>query len=131
MRAAMEGKLAALEQRIPIGEAEVRAVFGKGSKLVAGCMVTEGVLRADCFVVVRLLHHARVVHLALLVGNVQNRVVHAVRLLFVWLLLQILLVVQQYLVRWQLTKHCFVPYLRACCRAYTQQKGCVPFLSRL
>ena len=52
MRAAMEGKLAALEQRIPIGEAEVRAVFGKGSKLVAGCMVTEGVLRADCFVVV-------------------------------------------------------------------------------
>ncbi|DBA68950.1 TPA: hypothetical protein ACH3X2_013126 [Trebouxia sp. C0005] len=54
MRAAMEGKLAALEQRIPIGEAEVRAVFGKGSKLVAGCMVTEGSLREDCFVVVGL-----------------------------------------------------------------------------
>lgn len=52
MRAAMEGKLAALEQRIPLGEAEVRAVFGKGSKLVAGCMVTEGSLREDCFVVV-------------------------------------------------------------------------------
>ena len=52
MRAAMEGKLAALEQRVPIGEAEVRAVFGKGSKLVAGCMVTEGSLREDCFVVV-------------------------------------------------------------------------------
>lgn len=52
MRAAMEGKLAALEQRVPIGEAEVRAVFGKGSKLVAGCMVTEGFLREDCFVVV-------------------------------------------------------------------------------
>lgn len=52
MRAAMEGKLAALEQRLPIGQAEVRAVFGKGSKLVAGCMVTEGVLRSDCFVVV-------------------------------------------------------------------------------
>ena len=52
MRAAMEGKLAALEQRIPLGEAEVRAVFGKGSKLVAGCMVTEGSLRENCFVVV-------------------------------------------------------------------------------
>lgn len=52
MRAAMEGKLAALEQRIPLGEAEVRAVFGKGSKLVAGCMVTEGSMREDCFVVV-------------------------------------------------------------------------------
>lgn len=52
MRAAMEGKLAALEQRIPLGEAEVRAVFGKGSKLVAGCMVTEGSIREDCFVVV-------------------------------------------------------------------------------
>lgn len=53
MRAAMEGKLVAMEQRVPIGEAEVRAVFGKGSKLVAGCMVTEGVLREDCFLVVR------------------------------------------------------------------------------
>ena len=52
MRAAMEGKLAALEQRIPLGEAEVRAVFGKGSKLVAGCMVTEGSLREGCFIVV-------------------------------------------------------------------------------
>ena len=52
MRAAMEGKLAALEQRIPLGEAEVRAVFGKGSKLVAGCIVTEGSLRENCFVVV-------------------------------------------------------------------------------
>ena len=52
MRAAMEGKLAALEERIPIGEAEVRAVFGKGSRLVAGCMVTEGSLRVDCFIVV-------------------------------------------------------------------------------
>ena len=52
MRAAMEGKLAALEQRVPLGEAEVRAVFGRGSRLVAGCMVTEGVLRAECFLVV-------------------------------------------------------------------------------
>ena len=48
----MEGKLAALEQRVPIGEAEVRAVFGKGSKMVAGCMVTEGSLREGCFIVV-------------------------------------------------------------------------------
>ena len=55
MRAAMKGKLAAFEQRIPLGEAEVRAVFGKGSKLVAGCMVTEGSMREDCFVVVSVL----------------------------------------------------------------------------
>jgi translation initiation factor IF-2 len=29
---------------VPIGEAEVRAVFGAGSGKVAGCMVTEGKL---------------------------------------------------------------------------------------
>ena len=52
MRDAMEGKLTALEQRVPVGAAEVRAVFGKGSKLVAGCMVTEGLLRDDSFIVV-------------------------------------------------------------------------------
>lgn len=33
-----------LQEEVPIGEAEVRAVFGAGSGKVAGCMVTEGKL---------------------------------------------------------------------------------------
>ena len=53
MRAAMEGRLAPSEERIPLGKAEVRAVFGKGSKLVAGCMVTDGQLRSESFITVR------------------------------------------------------------------------------
>ena len=57
MRDAMEGKLTALEQRVPVGAAEVRAVFGKGSKLVAGCMVTEGLLRDDSFITCSALSH--------------------------------------------------------------------------
>ena len=53
IRGLMEGKLGAIEERLPLGEAEVRAVFGSGSKKVAGCMVTEGLLRKGCLVVVR------------------------------------------------------------------------------
>lgn len=52
MRAAMEGRLAPSEERVPLGKAEVRAVFGKGSKLVAGCMVTDGQLRSESFITV-------------------------------------------------------------------------------
>ena len=52
IRDLMEGKLGAVEERTPLGEAEVRAVFGTGSKKVAGCMVTEGLLRKGCLVVV-------------------------------------------------------------------------------
>lgn len=33
-----------LQEEVPIGEADVRAVFGAGSGKVAGCMVTEGKL---------------------------------------------------------------------------------------
>ena len=58
IRDLMEGKLGAIEERMPLGEAEVRAVFGSGSKKVAGCMVTEGLLRKGCLVVVRALPHA-------------------------------------------------------------------------
>eukprot|EP00891_Asterochloris_glomerata_P001672 jgi/Astpho2/1672/fgenesh1_pm.00032_%23_8_t len=53
MRAAMEGRLAPSEERVPLGKAEVRAVFGKGSKLVAGCMVTDGQLRSESFITVK------------------------------------------------------------------------------
>lgn len=33
---------------MPIGSAEVRAVFSSGSGRVAGCMVTEGKVVKDC-----------------------------------------------------------------------------------
>ena len=61
VRALMEGKLAPTEERLPIGEAEVRAVFGSGSRIVAGVMVTEGHIRKGCHAAVRahiLLLHA-------------------------------------------------------------------------
>ncbi|CAM6092922.1 unnamed protein product [Calypogeia fissa] len=48
MRKAMEGMLDVVEEEIPLGQAEVRAVFGSGSSRVAGCMVTEGKLTKDC-----------------------------------------------------------------------------------
>lgn len=53
LRALMEGKLAPTEERTPLGDAEVRAVFGSGSRIVAGCMVTEGHIRKGCLAVVR------------------------------------------------------------------------------
>lgn len=54
VRALMEGRLSTVEERQPLGEAEVRAVFGSGSRKVAGCMVTEGLLRKGCLAVVKL-----------------------------------------------------------------------------
>ena len=54
VRALMEGKLAPTEERSELGEAEVRAVFGSGSRVVAGCMVTEGAVRRDALAVVRI-----------------------------------------------------------------------------
>ena len=50
----MVGRLGAGEERTPLGEAEVRAVFGSGSKKVAGCMVTDGMLKKGCLVLVSL-----------------------------------------------------------------------------
>lgn len=47
VRAAMEGELGYTEERVALGEAAVRAVFGSGSRKVAGCMVTEGLLKRD------------------------------------------------------------------------------------
>jgi translation initiation factor IF-2 len=49
MRAAMEGRLSTVEDRIPLGTAEVRAVFGAGSRRVAGCMVTDGKLAKEAW----------------------------------------------------------------------------------
>lgn len=42
-----------MQEQIPIGLAEVRAVFSSGSGRVAGCMVTEGKIVKDCGVRVR------------------------------------------------------------------------------
>lgn len=48
VRNAMEGLLAPVEDQVPIGTAEVRAVFSSGSGRVAGCMITEGKVVKDC-----------------------------------------------------------------------------------
>ncbi|CAL5226196.1 g9032 [Coccomyxa viridis] len=52
IRALMEGKLASVDERTPIGEGEVRAIFGSGSRIVAGCMITEGMCRKGCHAVI-------------------------------------------------------------------------------
>ena len=52
-RAAMEGELEPVIAETELGAAEVRAVFGTGTRRAAGCMVTEGTLRQDCVVKVR------------------------------------------------------------------------------
>ena len=53
LRAAMEGRLATVDERLPLGEATVRAVFGSGSRRVAGCAVVEGSLRKGALAVVK------------------------------------------------------------------------------
>ncbi len=47
VRAAMEGRLKSVEERIYVGTAEIKAVFGAGNKKVAGCVVTDGVIKVD------------------------------------------------------------------------------------
>ena len=53
VRAAMEGRLRTQEERVSIGTAEVKAVFGSGNRKVAGCSVTDGMLRRTAVVVVK------------------------------------------------------------------------------
>ena len=53
LRAAMEGRLATVDERLPLGAAAVRAVFGSGSRRVAGCALTEGLLRKGALAVVK------------------------------------------------------------------------------
>lgn len=48
IRKAMEGLLDVVQEQVPIGRADVRAVFVSGSGKVAGCMVTEGKLVKGC-----------------------------------------------------------------------------------
>lgn len=48
VRNAMEGLLDLVEDQVPIGAAEVRAIYSSGSGRVAGCMVTEGKVVKGC-----------------------------------------------------------------------------------
>ena len=54
VRGIMVGRLSPVEQVHEIGSAEVRAVFGSGSRKIAGCMVNECTLKKGCTVEVRI-----------------------------------------------------------------------------
>ncbi|XP_009601340.1 translation initiation factor IF-2, chloroplastic [Nicotiana tomentosiformis] len=64
VRKAMEGLLESVEEQVPIGSAEVRAVFSSGSGRVAGCMVTEGKVVEDCGI--RVVRKGKEVHVGVL-----------------------------------------------------------------
>ncbi|XP_010941522.1 translation initiation factor IF-2, chloroplastic [Elaeis guineensis] len=66
MRNAMEGLLEPVEERVPIGSADVRASFSSGSGRVAGCMVTEGKVVQDCGV--RIVRNGKTIH----IGNIDS-----------------------------------------------------------
>lgn len=53
-----------LQEQVPIGSAEVRAVFSSGSGRVAGCMVTEGKVVEDCGI--RVVRKGKEVHVGVL-----------------------------------------------------------------
>lgn len=53
VKAAMEGKLRSVQERVNMGKAVVKAVFGTGKKRVAGCAVTEGKLQKGTFITVK------------------------------------------------------------------------------
>lgn len=42
-----------MEERVSVGTAEVKAVFGSGNRRVAGCLVLDGALRRDAIAVVK------------------------------------------------------------------------------
>eukprot|EP00268_Persea_americana_P022074 TRINITY_DN2195_c0_g1_i2.p1 TRINITY_DN2195_c0_g1~~TRINITY_DN2195_c0_g1_i2.p1 ORF type:complete len:1010 (-),score=272.55 TRINITY_DN2195_c0_g1_i2:413-3442(-) len=64
MRDAMEGLLEPVEEQIPIGAADVRAIFSSGSGRVAGCMVTEGKVLKGCGV--RVIRNGKTVYVGTL-----------------------------------------------------------------
>merc|ERR1712046_142061 len=51
--AAMEGLLASVVEREPIGQAEVKAIFGSGKSRVAGCLLIDGLFEKGCYVEVK------------------------------------------------------------------------------
>ncbi|KAL4312697.1 hypothetical protein GQ457_01G007520 [Hibiscus cannabinus] len=64
VRNAMEGLLEPVEEQVPLGSAEVRAVFSSGSGRVAGCMVTEGKVVNGCGI--RVIRNGRTIHVGVL-----------------------------------------------------------------
>lgn len=64
MRTAMEGLLDPVEDQVPIGTVDVRAVFSSGSGRIAGCMVTEGKVTKDCGV--RVLRKGKTIYVGVL-----------------------------------------------------------------
>ncbi|KAL2496582.1 Translation initiation factor IF-2 [Forsythia ovata] len=64
VRNGMEGLLEPVEEQVPIGSAEVRAVFSSGSGRVAGCMVTDGKIVKDSGI--RVLRKGKEVHVGVL-----------------------------------------------------------------
>ena len=59
-RFALPACLPAVEERVSIGMAEVKAVFGSGARKVAGCLVSDGSLRKGAVAVIK--RGKRVVH---------------------------------------------------------------------
>ncbi|KAL2476500.1 Translation initiation factor IF-2 [Abeliophyllum distichum] len=64
VRNGMEGLLEPVEEQVPIGSAEVRAVFSSGSGRVAGCMVTDGKIVKESGI--RVLRKGKEVHVGVL-----------------------------------------------------------------
>ncbi|XWS16772.1 hypothetical protein CRYUN_Cryun33cG0007900 [Craigia yunnanensis] len=64
VRNTMEGLLESVEDQVPIGSAEVRAVFSSGSGRVAGCMVTDGKVVNGCGI--RVIRNGRLIHVGVL-----------------------------------------------------------------
>ncbi|GAU28603.1 hypothetical protein TSUD_55470 [Trifolium subterraneum] len=64
VRQAMEGLLDSVEEQVPIGSAEIRAVFSSRSSRVAGCMVTEGKVTKGCGI--RVVRKGKIVHVGVL-----------------------------------------------------------------
>jgi translation initiation factor IF-2 len=52
------------QEQVPIGSAEIRAVFSSRSSRVAGCMVTEGKVTKGCGI--RVVRKGKVVHVGIL-----------------------------------------------------------------
>lgn len=67
IKLAMEGKLRAVEEKVPLGRAQVKAVFGSGKKKVAGCVVLSGGLQRGAMVAVmrgkRMVHEGKLTSL--------------------------------------------------------------------
>lgn len=53
VKAIMEGKLKMMEEKVNLGKATIKALFGSGKKKVAGCAVLEGKLQKGAMVTVK------------------------------------------------------------------------------